>query len=46
MENINKALRHSNPQVRKQAESLFKILYASFGDELIAKLIDQKPALQ
>ena len=46
MMNINKALRHSNPQVRKQAENLFKILYASFGDELIPKLIDQKPALQ
>ena len=32
MDNINKALRHSNPQVRKQAEGLFKILYASFGE--------------
>ena len=46
MANINKALRHSNPQVRKQAETLFKILYASFGDQLIAKLVNQKPALQ
>ena len=38
-------LRHSNPVVRKEAEKLFKILYAEFGTMLDDKLIDQKQAV-
>ena len=35
---INDALRHTNPQVRKQAEALFKVLYLEFGENLISRL--------
>ena len=45
IECINEALRHTNPQVRKQGEALFKVLYLDFGDELFTKLVNQKPQL-
>jgi hypothetical protein len=38
-------LKHSNPQVRKEAEKLFKTLYLEFGSDLEGMLHDQKPAL-
>lgn len=31
MAQINLALRHQNPQVRKEAEKLFRTLYQEFG---------------
>jgi len=31
MDQINAALRHSNPQVRKEAEKLFKAIYCELG---------------
>jgi vesicle coat complex subunit len=31
MDQINAALRHSNPQVRKEAEKLFKAIYVELG---------------
>ena len=40
MESINLALRHSNPQVRKEAEKLYATLYVSFGEVLESKLVD------
>lgn len=46
MTQVNAALKHSNPQVRKEAEKLFKTLYVEFGQELESLLVDQKPALQ
>lgn len=46
MTQVNTALKHSNPQVRKEAEKLFKTLYVEFGQELESHLVDQKPALQ
>lgn len=46
MAQINLALRHQNPQVRKEAEKLFRTLYSEFGQPLEAKLVDQKPQLQ
>ena len=45
LECINDSLRHTNPQVRKQAEALFKTLYMTIGEVLLTKLVDQKPAL-
>lgn len=43
MDQINMGLKHSNPQVRKEAEKLFKTLYCSFGQQLEPLLVDQKP---
>lgn len=43
--NINRALRHSNPQVRKGGESLFKLMFNIFGEVYMKELKDQKPAL-
>lgn len=43
--NINKALKHSNPQVRKEGEALFRTMYATFQEAYIQILKDQKPAL-
>lgn len=43
--NINKALKHSNPQVRKEAEVLFKTMFATFQDAYTRELKDQKPQL-
>lgn len=31
MDQVNAALRHSNPQVRKEAEKLFQSLYIELG---------------
>lgn len=45
MLHINKALRNQNPTVRKQAESVFKILYNDFGETVQKKLENQKPTL-
>jgi hypothetical protein len=42
---INGGLRHSNPQVRKEAEKLFQTLYKSYGAKLESMLTDQKPTL-
>ncbi len=39
---INSSLRHSNPQVRKEGEGLFKTLYLEFGEKLDAQLTGQK----
>jgi uncharacterized protein YeaO (DUF488 family) len=36
-------LRHQNPQVRKEGEALFKILYQEFGEKLDKELSNQKP---
>jgi hypothetical protein len=38
-------LKHQNPQVRKEGEALFKLLYLDFGESLINELVDQKPAI-
>ena len=38
MENMNDALRHTNPTVRKQGEALFKTLYMEFGEPMLSKL--------
>jgi len=35
-------LRHQNPQVRKEGEALFKILYQEFGEKLDKELSNQK----
>jgi len=43
MDQINIALRHQNPQVRKEAEKLFKTLYNDFGQKLESMLVNQKP---
>jgi hypothetical protein len=43
--NVNRALKHSNPQVRKQGESLFRTMFASFQDAFTKELKDQKPQL-
>jgi hypothetical protein len=40
---INASLRHSNPQVRKEGEGLFKTLYLEFGEKLDSQLTNQKP---
>ena len=40
MDQINAGLRHSNPQVRKEGEKLFKTLYCDFGQTLEDKLVD------
>lgn len=45
MKNINIALKHQNPQVRKEGEALFKVLYLDFGESLVSELVDQKPAI-
>jgi len=39
---MNKALKHSNPAVRREAEVLFKVMYAVFGDSYTKELKDQK----
>lgn len=38
-------MRHSNPQVRKEGETLFKTLYGEFGERLDSLLVNQKPQL-
>jgi hypothetical protein len=38
-------LRHQNPQVRKEGEALFKILYQEFGEKLDKELSNQKPQI-
>jgi len=43
MDQVNLALRHQNPQVRKEAERLFKTLYSDHGKKLEAMLVNQKP---
>lgn len=43
MDQVNLALRHQNPQVRKEAEKLFKTLYSDHGQKLEAMLVNQKP---
>lgn len=35
-------MKHQNPTVRKEAESLFKILYAEFGEKMDKELVGQK----
>ena len=45
MDQVNLALRHQNPQVRKEAERLFKTLYSVFGKKLEPMLVNQKPQL-
>ena len=45
MDQVNLALRHQNPQVRKEAERLFKSLYSDYGQKLEAMLVNQKPQL-
>jgi len=45
MRNINLALKHQNPQVRKEGEALFKCLYLDFGESIVSELVNQKPAL-
>eukprot|EP00350_Pseudokeronopsis_sp_OXSARD2_P009432 CAMPEP_0170565574 /NCGR_PEP_ID=MMETSP0211-20121228/79276_1 /TAXON_ID=311385 /ORGANISM="Pseudokeronopsis sp., Strain OXSARD2" /LENGTH=116 /DNA_ID=CAMNT_0010886487 /DNA_START=1757 /DNA_END=2107 /DNA_ORIENTATION=- len=45
LEVINNNLRHQNPQVRKEAEQLFKLLYEEFGLKLDSQLVNQKPQL-
>jgi hypothetical protein len=40
MDQINFGLRHSNPQVRKEAEKLFKTLYNSYGSKIEPMLIE------
>jgi len=45
IDQINAGLKHSNPQVRKEAEKLFKTLYRQFGSKLEGMLIDQKPTV-
>ena len=42
---INKALKHSNPQVRKEGEALFCIMYDTYKDAYIKELKDQKPQI-
>jgi len=42
MDCINESLRHTNPTVRKQAESLFKVLHSDVGDMIFSKLEGQK----
>ena len=42
---INKGLKHPNPNVRKESETLFKTQYNIFGEEYAKELKDQKPAL-
>jgi hypothetical protein len=42
---INKGLKHSNPQVRKQAEQLFKTMYGVVGESYIQELKNQKPGI-
>ena len=39
---INRALKHSNPQVRKEGEALFKIMCTIIGDKYTKQLKDQK----
>jgi hypothetical protein len=45
MDQINAALKHSNPQVRKEAEKLFRTLYCDFGQKLEGMLVNQKAHL-
>ena len=45
MDQINAGLKHSNPQVRKEGEKLFKTLFILFGAKLEPMLVDQKPAI-
>jgi hypothetical protein len=45
MKNINLGLKHQNPQVRKEGEALFKLLYLDFGEILLKELVDQKTAV-
>jgi len=40
MAQINQALRHQNPRVRKEAEKVFRTLYLEFGAQLEPMLID------
>lgn len=42
---INSSLRHSNPQVRKEGETLFKTLYGEFGEKMDSLLVSQKAQL-
>lgn len=37
---INKGLKHSNPNVRKESETLFKTQYQTFGEEFGKELKD------
>ena len=41
--NINRALKHQNPQVRKEGESLFKQMCIDVGESYGKELKDQKP---
>ena len=45
MKVINSSLKHQNPQVRKEAEALFKLLYGEFGEKLEKELKGQKAQL-
>lgn len=45
MDQINAGLKHSNPQVRKEAEKLFITLFLPFGSKLEPMLVDQKPQI-
>ena len=45
MDQVNLALRHQNPQVRKEADKLFKTLYKDYGKKLEPMLVNQKPQL-
>lgn len=45
MQCANFALKHTNPQVRKQAEQLCLLLCKDFDDKVIKSLVDQKPAV-
>ena len=46
MDQVNAGLKHSNPQVRKEGEKLFKTLYCcGYGAKLEPMLIDQKTQL-
>ena len=43
--NVNRALKHSNPQVRRSGEALFKIMFATFGEAYSKELKEQKQQL-
>ena len=42
---INRGLKQSNPLVRKEAESLFRLMYSFFGESYTKQLKDQKPQM-
>jgi hypothetical protein len=42
MDLVNFAIRHSNPQVRKEGERLFTTLYCEFAGRLEPMLVDSK----